>query len=58
MAQMIRHSPIPENELSTNLGLYLSRMQIGRLMLMHQLFQQILPVMESSWSLVCVGGRI
>jgi hypothetical protein len=44
LAQMIRHSPIPENELSMNLGLYFSRMQIGRLMLMHQLFQQILPV--------------
>lgn len=44
LAEMIRLSPIPANELSTNLGLYLSRMQISRLMLMHQLYQKILPV--------------
>lgn len=44
LAEMIRLSPIPSNELSMNLGLYFSRMQISRLMLMNQLFQQILPV--------------
>jgi Macrocin-O-methyltransferase (TylF) len=44
LAEMIRHSPIPATELSTNLGLYLSRMQISRIMLMHQLYQMIVPV--------------
>lgn len=44
LAEMIRQSPIPASELSTNLGLYLSRMQISRLLLMHQLYQKILPV--------------
>jgi hypothetical protein len=41
---MIRQSPIPDGELSANVGLYLSRMQLSRLMLMHQLYQSILPI--------------
>lgn len=44
LAEMIRQSPIPDGELSANVGLYLSRMQLSRLMLMHQLYQSILPI--------------
>jgi hypothetical protein len=44
LTKKIRLSPIPDGELSANLGLYLSRMQISRLLLMHQLYQKILPV--------------
>jgi len=44
LADLIRNSPIPPAELSMNLGLYLSRMQLSRLLLMHQLYQMILPV--------------
>jgi hypothetical protein len=44
LVDMIRHSPIPAAELSMNLGLYLNRMQLSRLLLVHQLYQMILPV--------------
>src|SRR5437764_2450396 len=43
-ASLIRQSPIPPAELGMNLGLYLSRMQISRLLLMHKLYRLILPV--------------
>jgi hypothetical protein len=44
LTEKIRLSPIPDSELGANLGLYLNRMQISRLLLMHQLYQKILSV--------------
>ena len=44
LADLIRESPIPSAEFGMNLGLYMGRMQLSRLLLMHQLYQMILPV--------------
>ena len=40
----IRNSPIPDSELALNLGLYQSRMQLSRLLLMDRLYRMIVPV--------------
>lgn len=44
LAKQIRESPIPDAELPMNLGLYASRMQISRLLLMDRLYRMIVPV--------------
>lgn len=40
----LKTTPIPDRELLHNLGLYLSRQTLSRLLLMEQLYRQILPV--------------
>lgn len=40
----LRNSPIPDNELTGNLGLYIERMHLSRILLMHELYRQIINV--------------
>lgn len=42
--KLFRHSPIPPNELMGNLGLYLRRQTLSRIIFMHDLYRLILPV--------------
>jgi hypothetical protein len=44
LARQIRQSPVPDSELPMNLGLYASRMQLSRLLLMDRLYRMIVPV--------------
>ncbi len=43
-ARLFRDSPIPEGELLANLGLYASRQTLSRMLFMHQLYREALPV--------------
>ncbi|WP_426060001.1 class I SAM-dependent methyltransferase [Hymenobacter sp. B1770] len=43
-AQTLRESPIPNTELPNNLGLYLNRQTLSRLLFFTELYQQIIPV--------------
>ena len=43
-AQQVRESPIPNTELLHNLGLYLNRQTLARLLFFTELYQQIIPV--------------
>lgn len=43
-AQTLRESPIPNSELPNNLGLYLNRQTLARLLFFTELYQQIIPV--------------
>jgi hypothetical protein len=44
LRQLLADSPIPTAELMSNLGLYLRRQTLSRILLMHEIFQMILPV--------------
>jgi hypothetical protein len=44
MAERLRQSPIPNGELMDNLGLYLTRQNLSRLLFMRDLYEQIVPV--------------
>lgn len=44
LAQTLRESPIPNTELLSNLGLYLTRQTLSRLLFLTELYQQIIPV--------------
>lgn len=44
MAARLRDSPVPDAELQMNLGLYTSRMQLSRMLLMNQLYRLIISV--------------
>ncbi|WBO85670.1 hypothetical protein [Hymenobacter yonginensis] len=44
LAQHLRNTPLPDAELPHNLGLYLSRQTFSRLLFLHELYQQIVPV--------------
>lgn len=41
LATELRNSAIPNNELTGNLGLYIERMHLSRILLMHDLYKQI-----------------
>ena|ERR1700754_1026828 len=41
---MLKSSPIPDQELLFNLGLYLNRQTLSRILFMHELYQKMLPV--------------
>jgi len=41
---LLKNSPIPESELLNNLGLYLNRQTLSRILFMHQLYEKILDV--------------
>lgn len=43
-AKNVRTTPIPDQELLMNLGLYLSRQSLSRILYMHELYQKILNV--------------
>lgn len=38
------NSPIPREELLSNLGLYMNRQTLSRIMFMHELYQRVIPV--------------
>lgn len=42
--QLLRESPIPDAEILQNLGLYLNRQTLSRILFMQQLYAQIVPV--------------
>lgn len=44
LSQFLRNSPIPDNELLGNLGLFIERMHLSRIILMHDLYKRILHV--------------
>jgi len=44
LVERLRRSPIPDDELASNLGLYLTRQTLSRINLMQRLYQTILPV--------------
>lgn len=44
LAEVLRNSPIPDNELTGNLGLYIERMHLSRIILMHELYKRIVDV--------------
>lgn len=44
LAQELRSSAIPDAELTGNLGLFIERMHLSRILLMHALYQQIVNV--------------
>jgi hypothetical protein len=44
LAAVLRNSAIPDTELGANLGLYLERMHLSRILLMHDLFRKVLNV--------------
>lgn len=44
LAAQLRNSAIPDAELTANLGLYIERMHLSRILLMHQLYKQIVDI--------------
>lgn len=44
LAEQLRRSPIPDGELMDNLGVYLTRQNLARMLFMQEIYQQILPV--------------
>jgi hypothetical protein len=44
MGDLFARSPIPPNELPANLGLYLDRQTLSRMLFMHELYQRIIGV--------------
>lgn len=44
MADYIKHNPLPNDEIGMNLGLFLSRMQLSRILLIQNLYKLIVPV--------------
>ena len=41
---MLKETPIPDNELLSNLGLYLNRQTLSRILFMHDLYQKVIDV--------------
>jgi len=44
LVEMLQSTPLPANELLHNLGLYLTRQTLSRILFMHELYQLIVPV--------------
>ena len=44
LSHELRNSPIPANELTGNLGLYIERMHLSRIFLMHELYKQVVNI--------------
>jgi hypothetical protein len=44
LRELLADSPIPPSELMSNLGLYLKRQTLSRILFMHEIYQMILPV--------------
>ena len=44
IAQTLRNSAIPDNELTGNLGIYMERMHLSRILLMHDLYKRIINI--------------
>lgn len=42
--QLFKNNPIPDNELLNNLGLFISRQNLSRMIFIHELYYQIIPV--------------
>lgn len=43
-AELFFHAPIPREELLTNIGLFVRRQELSRILYMHELYRQIVPV--------------
>lgn len=43
-SELLHASPLPAAELQNNLGLYLKRQSLSRILFMHELYQKIVPV--------------
>lgn len=54
LAQRLRQSRVPDQELLDNLGLYLTRQTLSRINFMQKLYAMIVA---SSWSSGCAGAR-
>lgn len=44
LQQLFQNCPIPANEKLSNLGLFMKRQDLSRVLFMHQLYQQIVPI--------------
>lgn len=44
LSDLLRSSPVPDSELTANLGLYIERMHLSRILLMHDLYRRIIKV--------------
>src|SRR5688500_7317682 len=42
--KMLQNTPIPDNELLSNLGLYLNRQTLSRILFMHELYKKIVNI--------------
>lgn len=42
--KMFKNTPIPDDELLSNLGLYLNRQTLSRILYMHELYRKIINV--------------
>jgi hypothetical protein len=42
--ERFKHSPLPDTELMSNLGLYMNRQSLSRVLFMHELYQKIVDV--------------
>lgn len=57
LLDQFRETPIPDNELFANLGLYLSRWQLCRILYMADLYKQILDVHGNVFEFGCRWGQ-
>ncbi|MBC7952310.1 MAG: crotonobetainyl-CoA--carnitine CoA-transferase [Rhodospirillaceae bacterium] len=44
LANMLRNTPIPNEELWANMGLFINRMELSRIFFINELYQHILPI--------------
>ena len=56
-SEAVRHSPLPDSELSDNLGLYITPKLLSRFLFMSHLYQQILPVQGVVVEFGCRWGQ-
>lgn len=55
--KLFKNAPIPEDELLMNLGLFISRKHLTRILWMHELYQKILPVAGVVMEFGCRWGQ-
>jgi len=53
----LKYSPVPENELLDNLGLFIRRRILGRILFMHELYQKIIGTRGSIIEFGCRWGQ-
>jgi hypothetical protein len=56
--ELFQRCPIPDNELLGNLGLFINRQSLSRILYMHDLYRRIINGRASSWSSGRAGDRI
>ena len=55
--QLFKNSPIPDDELQLNLGLYISRQSLSRIIFMHDLYQRIINTTGVVMEFGCRWGQ-